>query len=151
MLQPESKADHLPSRLPLRRLLSLVGPPVAVMALIFFLSAQPGDMEDRAWWDVLLRKIAHVTEYLLLTLVCWRALLGIIPHASAARRLGAAAGIALLYAATDEFHQTFVTGRHGTPVDVLIDAIGVAIACALAYRYAERRRRTLGPSRPSAA
>ena len=36
-----------------------------------------------------------------------------------------AVAITLAYAATDEFHQTFVEGRHGTPVDVLIDAAGV--------------------------
>ena len=48
----------------------------------------------------------------------------------------AAAGITLAYAATDEFHQSFVTGRNGTPADVLIDAVGVAIAAAL---YARRR------------
>ena len=32
--------------------------------------------------------------------------------------------ITLAYVVTDEFHQTFVEGRHGTPVDVLIDAAG---------------------------
>ena len=36
--------------------------------------------------------------------------------------------ISLVYAVTDEFHQTFVDGRNGTPVDVLIDSIGIAIA-----------------------
>src|SRR5437764_985417 len=53
--------------------------------------------------------------------------------------------IALAYSATDEFHQTFVKDRHGTPVDVLIDSIGMMIAAVYA------RRRSLGPSRPSAA
>jgi VanZ family protein len=32
------------------------------------------------------------------------------------------------YALTDEFHQTFVDGRHGTPVDWLIDSAGAAAA-----------------------
>ena len=36
--------------------------------------------------------------------------------------------ISARYAATDEFHQTFVDGRTGTPVDVLIDSAGIAIA-----------------------
>jgi VanZ family protein len=53
--------------------------------------------------------------------------------------------IALAFSASDEFHQTFVDGRHGTPVDVLIDAIGMTLAAVYA------RRRSLGPSRPSAA
>ena len=59
--------------------------------------------------------------------------------------------ISLAYAATDEFHQTFVDGRKGTPVDVLIDFAGIAIAAAViaVLRYARRRIR--GPSRPRAA
>ena len=40
--------------------------------------------------------------------------------------------ISIGYAATDEFHQSFVAGRHGSPVDVLIDSAGVALAIAVA-------------------
>ena len=36
--------------------------------------------------------------------------------------------IAIGYAITDELHQTTVDGRVGSPVDVLIDAAGVALA-----------------------
>ncbi|MBI5103955.1 MAG: VanZ family protein [Solirubrobacterales bacterium] len=50
-----------------------------------------------------------------------------------------AAAIAIGYAATDELHQTTVEGRHGTPVDVLIDAAGVAIAALIARRVRGRR------------
>jgi VanZ family protein len=135
----------------LGRIASLLLPPLAVMALIFLFSAQTSDPEDRALWELLLRKLAHVTEYLALTLAWWRALRGLLPDGAEGRRLFGAVVIVLAYASTDEFHQTFVGGRHGTPVDVLIDSIGVAIACALVSRYADRRRRTLGPSRPSAA
>ena len=39
-----------------------------------------------------------------------------------------AVSIAFAYACTDEFHQTFVHGREGTPRDVVIDSIGIAIA-----------------------
>jgi VanZ family protein len=41
-----------------------------------------------------------------------------------------ALAIASAYAATDELHQTFVHGRHGTPVDWLIDTSGAALAMA---------------------
>ena len=125
------------------RLAALILPPLAWMALIFVLSGQPSDEVDRAWWDVVLRKLAHVTEYAVLTTLWWRALEGL----RVARPLLGAVAIALLYAATDEFHQTFVDGRQGTPVDVLIDSIGMAIAAAAIYA----RRRTRGPSRPMAA
>jgi VanZ family protein len=135
-----------------RRLASLVLPPIALMAIIFFLSAQPDEPQDRAAWELVLRKLAHVTEYLLLALASWRALRGLRPQWGPAAHVGLAALVSLAYAASDELHQTFVNGRHGTPVDVLIDAVGISIACLLALRiYAGRRRRTVGPSRPSAA
>jgi VanZ family protein len=126
------------------RLASLLLPPLAWMALIFVLSGQPSDEPDRAWWDVALRKLAHMTEYAVLTALWWRALTAL----SVGRPLIVAIAIALFYAATDEFHQTFVDGRHGTPVDVAIDAVGMAIAAGLIYA---RCRRTRGPSRPMAA
>jgi VanZ family protein len=125
------------------RLALLLVPPLIWMAIIFVLSGQPSDHVDRAWWDVALRKVAHVTEYAVLTALWWRALRAL----GVSRPLAGAVAIALLYAATDEFHQTFVDGRTGTPVDVMIDAIGMTIAALLIYA----RRRSRGPSRPMAA
>jgi VanZ family protein len=31
------------------------------------------------------------------------------------------------YAATDEFHQSFTSGRHPSPVDVAIDSVGALL------------------------
>ena len=125
------------------RLALLLVPPLIWMAVIFVLSGQASDEIDRAWWDVALRKVAHVTEYAVLTGLWWRALRAL----GVSRPLVGAVAIALLYAASDEFHQTFVDGRTGTPVDVMIDAIGMMIAALLIYA----RRRSRGPSRPMAA
>ena len=125
------------------RLAFLLIPPVAWMALIFVLSGQASGEVDRAWWDVAARKVAHVTEYAVLTALWWRALRAL----GVSRPIAGAVAIALLYAVTDEFHQTFVDGRQGTPVDVIIDSIGMAIAAAVIYA----RRRSRGPSRPMAA
>jgi VanZ family protein len=124
------------------RIAALVVPPLAVMAVIFLLSGQPSDNVDRAWWDFLLRKLAHVTEYAVLTLLSWRALRGL----GVKRALAAAVLVSLAYSCTDEFHQTFVDGRHGTPVDVLIDSIGMAIA-ALAILRATANPRPLAADR----
>ncbi len=125
------------------RIAALIVPPLLMMGLIFVLSGQPSDNVDRAWWDVGLRKLAHVTEYAVLTYLWWRALQGFGVGAA----LPGALAISVLYACTDEFHQTFVDGRHGTPVDVGVDAIGMALAALVIYA----RRRTRGPSRPIAA
>jgi VanZ family protein len=113
------------------RLAALLLPPLLAMGLIFFLSAQPSDQVDRAWWDVVLRKLAHFTEYAVLTGLWWRALRGL----GVRFPLAVAMAISVGYAATDEFHQTFVDGRQGTPVDVLIDSAGIATAAtAIALR-----------------
>ena len=48
-------------------------------------------------------------------------------------RAALAAGIA--YAISDEVHQHFVPGRVGSPVDVLIDSVGVAVGVLLWRRY----------------
>jgi VanZ family protein len=99
--------------------------PLALMGVIFYFSAQ-SSTGDHPWWDVIFRKLGHVSGYALLTALWAWALSGVVR-----RPLLLAVGISLAYACTDEFHQTFVSGRTGTPVDVGIDAIGMAIAALL--------------------
>src|SRR3954451_21790610 len=98
-------------------------PPVALMGLIFFLSAQPDLSSGLGAWDVLLRKVAHATVYAALTYLWWRALRKDSGDDDV-RPLAAAWLIAIAYSATDEWHQTFVTGRHGSPAGGLILAAG---------------------------
>jgi VanZ family protein len=142
-------ASTAPRPLSPARVASLIAPPLVVMLVIFFLSSQHSD-GAHGTLDLLLRKLAHVTEYAVLTLCWWRALRGFGAGRTYRATVAFAVGMALAYAVTDEFHQTFVSGRHGTPVDVLIDGIGMAIAAGILLR-AYARRRSLGPSRPSAA
>jgi VanZ family protein len=113
------------------RSVSRYAPPVLLMAVIFALSAQPDLNSGLGTWDTILRKLAHMAEYGLLWLLWWRALAYPSPALPAA--------IAIGYAITDELHQTTVEGRHGSPLDVLIDSAGVAVAMALALRSRARR------------
>jgi VanZ family protein len=109
-------------------------PPLALMALIYFLSDQPDLSSGLGGWDLYLRKAAHMTEYALLFVQLLRALNWRWPLL--------AAGLVIAYSATDEWHQTTVEGRHGTPVDVLIDGVGVAVAATLVQlRTGALRRR----------
>ena len=105
--------------------------PLALMALIFVLSAQeeaPGGPTE------LTSVIAHFTEYALLTgLWIW----ALAPELGR-RALPVAAAIAFVYALSDEFHQSFVEGRDADPLDVLVDAAGIAVAVALARRRHHR-------------
>ncbi|MDP9189383.1 MAG: VanZ family protein [Actinomycetota bacterium] len=116
--------------LPTLRLLA----PLAVMAAIFFFSSQPFDGDPLQWWEVLMRKLGHLTGYALLTTAWAWALSG-----WARRPVLLAALFAFLYSCTDEYHQTFVDGRSGSPVDVLIDSAGIALA-SLALASLSRRR-----------
>ena len=98
--------------------------PLALMGVIFIFSAQQGG-EQLEWWEVLIRKLGHFGIYAMLAGLWFWALAGRVR-----RPLVWACAISLAYACTDEFHQTFVDGRHGTPVDVLIDAAGIGLAAA---------------------
>jgi VanZ family protein len=110
------------------RLLTLWLPVLVWAAVIFTFSSIPSLSSGLGTWDTILRKGAHVTEYAVLGGLLYRAL-GREP-------LALAAGIA--YAATDELHQHFVRGRHASPVDVAIDAVGVAVGMLLWLRLRER-------------
>jgi VanZ family protein len=96
--------------------------PAALMAVIFFLSAQPTlPSVPGPWLDALLKKLAHASEYALLFLLfarAWRRSRGWRP-AMAAAWLSTAA-----YAVSDELHQSLVPGRHANWYDVLIDVTG---------------------------
>src|SRR5687768_9273464 len=56
------------------RYVGRLGPPVALMAVIFFLSAQPDLNSGLGTWDTILRKCAHMVEFGLLWFLWWRAL-----------------------------------------------------------------------------
>jgi VanZ family protein len=101
------------------------------MGLIFYFSHQPAvALPDFGAVDLPVKKGAHFLAYLLLAILARRAL----GHS----------GWALLwtavYAVTDEIHQTFIPGRQGSVVDVLIDCAG-GVTGLLAYHAICLRRR----------
>ena len=119
----------------MRRLrLDLWLPPVVLMGVIFAFSAQPSLDSGLGLIDLIGRKLIHFAEYALLCFLWWRALATVTtPRRAALYAFLIASG----YALTDEFHQSFVEGRHGTPVDWLIDSAGAA-AAALKLRTRDR-------------
>jgi VanZ family protein len=94
------------------------------MGVIFTLSAIPSlSSPFEPLYDVVLRKLAHMAEYAILTaLLLWALRLHLT---SRTHGLLMAAVIALLYGCSDEWHQTFVPGREGSLRDVGVDALGV--------------------------
>jgi VanZ family protein len=106
-------------------------PPLALMGLIFFLSSQPDLNSGLGAIDLVGRKIVHAGEYALLCLLWWRALRTTAPSDRAALL---ALLVCVAYSATDEYHQTFVEGRHGTPLDVVIDGFGAGVVASIVRR-----------------
>jgi len=104
-------------------------PVVAWAALIFAFSSVPDLGTGLGGWDLVLRKLAHTAEYAVLGALLVRA----------TGRAGLAVGLGTLYAVSDELHQTFVPGRMGSPVDVAIDAVGVACGVLLWQSIRARR------------
>ncbi len=83
---------------------------------------------------LIVRKCAHLTEYAILALLVWRVRRKPAWRDTRPWRWSEAAEalwVAALYAATDEFHQTFIPSREGCVRDVFIDTCG-AIAGLLA-------------------
>lgn len=79
--------------------------------------------------DHIVRKTAHFTEYLILSLA-------FIFHFTQWKKSGwklfaLSVGLSTLYAATDEYHQLFILGRSGQFRDVLIDTSGAVIGFLL--------------------
>jgi VanZ family protein len=103
--------------------------PVVVWAgVIFAFSSVPSLGTGLGTWDLVLRKLAHVSEYALLGLLLARA----------SRRPAVAVALAAGYAITDEVHQTFVEGRHGAPLDVAIDTVGALVGVLVWLRWSRR-------------
>jgi VanZ family protein len=120
---------------PLRRL-DLWLPPLLLMAAIFYLSAQPDLDSGLGSVDLVARKLVHFAEYALLCLLYWR----LLAPASGTRRAALVAFLlASAYAATDEYHQSFVETRNGSPLDWAIDTAGAG-AAALWLRARSRQR-----------
>lgn len=107
-------------------------PAVLWAAFIFYLSSFP-DLRSSLpdFWDLVLRKFAHAGEYAVLAVLTVWAL-------KDTKNAFIAAGLlVVLYAASDEFHQSFVPGRFAALLDFGIDVVGGAIGL-LAYFLATK-------------
>ena len=94
------------------------------MAIIFISSATPAkNLHNFGSFDYLVKKGGHMVGYGLLALSYWHG------FKWDKKLIWLAWFIAVIYAITDEFHQSFVPGRHPSPWDVILfDSTGAAIA-----------------------
>ncbi|HEV2911973.1 MAG TPA: VanZ family protein [Pyrinomonadaceae bacterium] len=147
----------------LRRRVWRYGPLVLWMALIFFFSTAelsagntsrivrpvllwlfPGISEEsllRAHF--LTRKAAHFTEYAILALLAARAFYGSSRKTLRRRWFTVALTLVILYALSDEYHQSFVPSRTGSVYDSMIDASG-GLAALLFLALRRKRKNSRG-------
>lgn len=110
-------------------------PAVVLMTAIFLFSSTPSsNLPDYGFWDMLVKKGGHVAGYALLALSYWY-WMRFDP-----KKVWLAWLLAVLYAATDELHQSFTPGRHPSFEDVLIfDNLG-ALLGVLMMGWARKRK-----------
>ena len=117
---------------------------VVWMGLIFFLSSQsqlphviPAGLPQ-------IQDVAgHFTVYAVLGVLLWWALRG----AGVRHPFFWALAVAVLYGASDEFHQSFVPNRNPDIFDVATDFVGAATAL-LVVRWLSARGRFAAPAKP---
>ena len=118
------------------------GPALIWMSIIFFLSSQPKLPGPASpVWNVLLKKAGHFVVYGVLAWLVLHALRQRYEHTAQQQQIetirrtkilrGYVWGIVVLYAISDEFHQSFVPGRHPKVMDLFIDAWGAATVLLL--------------------
>ena len=109
------------------RIIKLWLPPLLWAGLIFYLSDLPSLQTGLGFWDIILRKGAHIFEYGVLTLFLFRAFRSSTLWNK--DRISFWSGLCgVLYAFSDEIHQAFVPGRGPALSDVGIDTLGVILA-----------------------
>lgn len=98
-------------------------------AVIYYLSSIPELKSNLpSQWDLVLRKIAHMTEYAILTFLFFRAAK---QNLSFRKSIVYSIVFSITYAASDEYHQLFVFGRSGSLADIFIDSLGIFTAVFL--------------------
>ena len=111
--------------------------------LLRWLNPNVSDETVRAVQAVV-RKGSHVAEYLMLALLLWRARVRPRkndPRPWSWRHATFAIGLASVYAATDEFHQSFVPSRGASIWDMLLDTLAAAAGILLLWCVGRRRKR----------
>lgn len=111
-------------------------PAIVMMAAIFIFSSIPNDsMPNFDIWDQFIKKSGHMLGYGILAITYWFAI------GNTKRSLFFAWLLAILFAASDEFHQAFVSGRNGSVWDVLVfDNLGAIIGLMIASQYINKKK-----------
>jgi VanZ family protein len=120
----------------LKQFIIAILPPILWALIIFILSSQtalPGF--EQSAYDFILKKLAHILVYLVLYILVARAIALTINEQYKKSIILLPVFICLVYAISDEFHQSLVPGRYATFRDIGYDMLGVSIAFLKKYSY----------------
>ena len=92
---------------------------------------------DKETLTFLIRKLAHMSEYAILALFTYYALIKIAFNKRIIFQITFL--ISFLYACSNEFHQLFISGRSGQFTDVLIDSTGCLIMLLFLYLWQKKK------------
>ncbi|WP_255375592.1 VanZ family protein [Erysipelatoclostridium sp. An173] len=92
---------------------------------------------DKETLTFLIRKLAHMSEYAILALFTYYALIKIAFNKRIIFQITFL--ISFLYACSDEFHQLFISGRSGQFTDIIIDSTGCLIMLLFLYLWQKRK------------
>lgn len=110
---------------------------ILVCLCIFLFSNQSGVESTKLASNLFVRKLGHFSEYAILGFFAFAYFSNIFQTGREKIQLETSFFISFLfcfsYAVSDEFHQTFVIGRDGNFIDVLIDSVGVLFGIMISY------------------
>lgn len=112
------------------------------LGFIYFLSDQPSLKSSlEPIWDMILRKIAHLTEFAIFAFLLSRLLS--LYNIEGKKFWFIVLFLALSYAVYDEVHQSFMQGRYGTIRDMIIDFNGAFLGVIVwnFYKLKEKHSR----------
>lgn len=119
----------------LRKILFFWFPAIVWMGVIYFLSSfHKLQASPVNWQDFIVRKTAHFLEYAILCLFYFRGLKNTTKF-SLKKILFLAFALTVLYALTDECHQTRVYGRTGRPFDIGVDTFGAFFGLIIPWKF----------------
>ncbi len=116
-------------------------PLLIYMGLIVYLSSlsQPPEtlMEVIDWGPI--DKVFHLVEFTVLGVLLARALSYSLRRTLSTYSWIIAFAVAVLFGVSDEWHQSFVIGRHSTVSDLIVDIIGSALGVGIVYLRVKRK------------
>ena len=97
---------------------------ILVCVAIFLFSNQVGEESSKISDDLIIRKLGHFSEYMILGFFSFSYLSNLFVKSNEFKDYKKTAITSLVFS---EFHQTFVAGRDGNIIDVLIDSSGALV------------------------